>query len=133
MEFIINVMSKVFPDFQMQWLVDETKKNITKELDFLQEGKNAEKVSELFRNYTWLKVPKIYWEYSSERVLVMEYVTGGQVNDVKYLEVSHYIMFWRFLWSYIHILVLNSLMWPLIYLNFLLTWDIIIFLNTIIQ
>ncbi|CAG9562773.1 unnamed protein product [Danaus chrysippus] len=86
MEFIINVMSKVFPDFQMQWLVDETKKNITKELDFLQEGRNAEKVSELFKNYTWLKVPKIYWEYSTERVLVMEYVTGGQVNDVKYLE-----------------------------------------------
>ncbi|CAG5028468.1 unnamed protein product [Parnassius apollo] len=86
MEFIINTMSKVFPDFQMQWLVDETKKNITKELDFLQEGKNAEKVSALFRDYKWLKVPKIFWDYSTERVLVMEYVTGGQVNDVKYID-----------------------------------------------
>lgn len=88
MEFIINTMSKVFPDFQMQWLVDETKKNIAKELDFLQEGQNAEKVAELFSNYKWLKVPKIFWDYSTERVLVMEYVYGGQVNDVNYIDVS---------------------------------------------
>lgn len=86
MEFIINTMSKVFPDFQMQWLVDETKKNIAKELDFLQEGQNAEKVAELFSNYKWLKVPKIFWDYSTERVLVMEYVYGGQVNDVNYID-----------------------------------------------
>lgn len=88
MEFIINAMSKVFPDFEMQWLIDETKRNIAKELDFVQEGRNAERVAELFKNYTWLKVPKIFWDYSTERVLVMEYVNGGQVNDVKYIDVS---------------------------------------------
>lgn len=88
MEIIITTMSKVFPEFQMQWLVDETKKNIAKELDFLQEGHNAEKVASLFSHYKWLKVPKIYWDYSSERVLVMEYVNGGQVNDVTYIDVS---------------------------------------------
>ncbi|XP_030023635.2 aarF domain-containing kinase 1 [Manduca sexta] len=88
MEFIINTMSKVFPDFQMQWLVEETKKNIAKELDFLQEGHNAEKVAALFSNYKWLKVPKVFWDYSSERVLVMEYVYGGQVNDVNYINKS---------------------------------------------
>lgn len=88
MEFVILTMSKVFPDFEMQWLIDETKKNITKELDFLQEGRNAEKVAALFKDYKWLKVPKIFWEYSTERVLVMEYFTGGQVNNVKYIDVS---------------------------------------------
>ncbi|CAK1555355.1 unnamed protein product [Leptosia nina] len=89
MELLINIMSKVFPDFQMQWLVDETKKNIAKELDFLEEGKNAERVAELFKHYTWLKIPKIFWEYSTDRVLVMEYVTGGQVNDLKYIEKNN--------------------------------------------
>ncbi|KAM3964897.1 aarF domain containing kinase 1 [Aphomia sociella] len=86
MEFIITTMSKVFPEFQMQWLVDETKKNIAKELDFLQEGKNAEKVASMFKHYKWLKVPKIFWDYSTERVLVMEYVVGGLVNDAKYID-----------------------------------------------
>lgn len=88
MDLCIKVMSKIFPEFQMQWLVEETKKNIAKELDFIQEGKNAEKVAEIFKNYSWLKVPKIYWDYSTERVLVMEYVHGGQVNDFNYVVVS---------------------------------------------
>lgn len=87
-ELIVLTMSKVFPEFQLQWLVDETKKNITQELNFINEGKNAEKVALLFKDYKWLKVPKIYWNYSSERVLVMDYVEGGQVNDVKYIDVS---------------------------------------------
>ncbi|CAH0675536.1 unnamed protein product [Chilo suppressalis] len=86
MEFVLKTMSRVFPDFQMQWLIDETKKNLEKELDFIQEGHNAEKVASLFKNYEWLKVPKIFWDYSTERVLVMEYITGGQVNDIKYVE-----------------------------------------------
>lgn len=87
MEFIIKSMSIIFPDFQMQWLIDETKKNIAKELDFIQEGHNAERVAKLFSDYKWLKVPKIFWEYSTERVLVMEYVDGGQVNDIEYIDV----------------------------------------------
>lgn len=88
MDFVLKTMSKVFPDFQMQWLIDETKKNIEVELNFVQEGKNAEKVACLFKKFKWLKVPKIFWDYSSERVLVMEYVNGGLVNDVNYIEVS---------------------------------------------
>lgn len=59
MEYLVKIMSFVFPEFKFQWLVDESKKNIPKELDFHQEGQNAEKVSEIFKNYDWLKIPKI--------------------------------------------------------------------------
>lgn len=48
MEVLCKVMSWVFPDFKMQWLVDETKKNLPIELDFVNEGKNAEKVISFF-------------------------------------------------------------------------------------
>lgn len=44
MEILCKLMSLVFPDFKMQWLVDESKKNLPIELDFLNEGRNAEKV-----------------------------------------------------------------------------------------
>lgn len=44
MEYLCKIMSIVFPDFKMQWLVDESKKNLPIELDFLNEGRNAEKV-----------------------------------------------------------------------------------------
>lgn len=51
MEVLVKMMSWVFPDFKFQWLVDETKKNLPIELDFLHEGKNAEKVMRRLRNY----------------------------------------------------------------------------------
>lgn len=86
MELGCKILGWVFPDFKMQWLVDESKKNLPIELDFLNEGRNAEKVAGLFKSYKWLKVPKIYWEHSSDRVLVMEYVEGGQVDDREYME-----------------------------------------------
>ncbi|XP_031825652.1 aarF domain containing kinase 1 [Nomia melanderi] len=86
MSALVKITSLVFPDFKFDWLVDETKKNIPKELDFMQEGKNAEKVQSIFSHYHWLKIPKIYWDISSHRVLTMEFVEGGQVNDLKYIQ-----------------------------------------------
>lgn len=59
MEVLVKIMSWVFPEFKFQWLVDETKKNIPQELNFVQEGHNAEKVAKMFQNYSWLRVPKV--------------------------------------------------------------------------
>lgn len=86
MEILVKIMSIVFPDFKIQWLVDESKKNLPIELDFLNEGQNAEKVAEMFKEYKWLKVPRIYWKYSAPRVLVMEYTEGSQVTDLNYIK-----------------------------------------------
>lgn len=40
----------------------------------------------MFKDYQWLKVPSIFWDISTKRVLVMEYVTGGQVNDLEFID-----------------------------------------------
>jgi aarF domain-containing kinase len=45
MEILVHLMQLVFPDFKMDWLVEESKKNLPIELDFVNEGKNAERVS----------------------------------------------------------------------------------------
>lgn len=42
----------------------------------------------MFKDLKWLKVPKIFWEISTKRVLVMEYLTGGQVNDLDYFRAN---------------------------------------------
>lgn len=49
-------MAYLFEDFKFQWLVDETKLNLPKELDFTIEAENAKKVQELFSQFQWLKV-----------------------------------------------------------------------------
>ncbi|XP_063146249.1 aarF domain-containing protein kinase 1 isoform X1 [Candoia aspera] len=86
MEILILVVKQIFPDFEFMWLVEEAKKNLPLELDFLNEGKNAEKVAYMLRCFDFLKVPKIYWELSTRRVLFMEFMEGGQVNDKDYME-----------------------------------------------
>jgi aarF domain-containing kinase len=76
MDFLVRVVNYAFPQFEFMWLADELRKNLPLELDFLQEGHNAEKVSNLFAHLNWLKVPKIYWPLSTDRVLIMEYCSG---------------------------------------------------------
>ncbi|XP_035665840.1 aarF domain-containing protein kinase 1-like [Branchiostoma floridae] len=85
MELLANIVAKLFPEFQFLWLCDEAKKNLPKELDFLQEGQNCEKVERILKKYSYLRVPKIYWELSTERVLTMEFCQGGQINDLEYM------------------------------------------------
>ena len=67
------------------WLANEMKINMPLELDFTQEARNVEKVTRIFRDFDWLKVPEIFWEHTTSRVLVMEYCTGCHINDVENL------------------------------------------------
>ena len=86
MHFLVRVVNWVFPTFEFMWLAEEMEKNLPLELDFREEGKNAEKVSKMYANYEWLKVPKIYWEFTSKRILVMEYCSGSHITDKEYIE-----------------------------------------------
>ena len=86
MELLLHGVNFVFPGFQYMWLAEETKKNLPLELDFIHEGRNCERVERLFKHLKFLKVPKIYWDLSSERVLTMEFCEGGKVNDREYMK-----------------------------------------------
>ncbi|KAJ8979444.1 hypothetical protein NQ317_006758 [Molorchus minor] len=76
-------------EFKFQWLVDQSKKNIPQELNFVQEGHNAEKIAKLFEDVDWLKVPSVRWDLTTSRVLTMDFVEGGQVNDLKYIQKNN--------------------------------------------
>ncbi|XP_004699113.1 aarF domain-containing protein kinase 1 isoform X1 [Echinops telfairi] len=86
MEVLVLAVKQLFPEFEFMWLVEEAKKNLPLELDFLNEGRNAEKVAQMLKHFDFLKVPQIDWELSTKRVLLMEFVDGGQVNDRGYME-----------------------------------------------
>lgn len=61
MEYLCKMMSIVFPDFKMQWLVEESKKNLPIELDFLNEGRNAEKVTPKSKYCDWQQL--VFWNF----------------------------------------------------------------------
>lgn len=57
-QVLLLVVKQIFPDFEFMWLVEEAKKNLPLELDFLNEGRNAEKVAHMLKNFDFLKVRK---------------------------------------------------------------------------
>ncbi|MEA1985367.1 MAG: AarF/ABC1/UbiB kinase family protein [Euryarchaeota archaeon] len=57
-------------------IVDELSRSIHAELDYTQEARNIERFLHNFRNDPNIKIPKVYWGYSSKRVLTMEYIDG---------------------------------------------------------
>ena len=60
------------------------------ELDFRSEGRNADIFRKNFASEPQLKVPDIYWEFSSEKVLVMERVYGIKIDDIDALDEAGY-------------------------------------------
>ncbi|XP_056152382.1 aarF domain-containing protein kinase 1 [Lampris incognitus] len=85
MEVLLRSVHWLFPDFAFMWLVEEAKKNMPLELNFLNEGRNAERVAEMLALFPFLKVPQIHWDLSTKRILTMDFVEGGQVNDRDYM------------------------------------------------
>ncbi|KAK2150013.1 hypothetical protein LSH36_427g03001 [Paralvinella palmiformis] len=86
MELLVHLVSWIFPEFNLIWLAEETKKNFPIELDFYNEAKNCERMKELLSYCDYLKIPKVYWDFTTNRVLTMEYCEGAQVNDVEYIK-----------------------------------------------
>jgi ubiquinone biosynthesis protein len=62
-------------------LVDHFSKVLTLELDFYFEGRTMDLVRKNFQRNTGIHVPKVHWELSLNRVLVMEYIEGVRLSD----------------------------------------------------
>ncbi|GMS80290.1 hypothetical protein PENTCL1PPCAC_2465, partial [Pristionchus entomophagus] len=86
MQLMVKITDFIFPDFKLQWLVDEVKKNLPLELDFLHEASNAEKMRSKFGHLSFLKIPTMKLSHSSSRVLTMEFCEGEHINKVDYLK-----------------------------------------------
>jgi len=78
---------KGFINFRM--LFQELKQVIQRELDFKKELETAVYFQQRFQNVTGLKIPKVYPELSTSKVLVMEWVEAVRVTDVEFLEQNH--------------------------------------------
>ncbi len=70
-------------------LIEEFSKQMRKELDFVLDGKNAETIALNMKDMPEVKIPKIYWEHSGPRLLVMEYIEGVRIDDVDVLKEKH--------------------------------------------
>ncbi|WML67510.1 MAG: protein kinase UbiB [Methanoregula sp. SKADARSKE-2] len=74
----------VFPEtrvYNPSGMVQDFAQQIVKELDFTRDARNMDRMTRNFREVPGVRFPKVYWQYSSAHVLVMEFIEGVRIDD----------------------------------------------------
>jgi len=69
-------------------VIEEFARTLERELDFTIEASNMERVAAQFVNDRSIYIPRVYSDYSSVRVLTMEFIDGIKVSEVERLRVT---------------------------------------------
>jgi len=88
---LVRFCERYFPvakQYDLETLYQEFSFLLYQEIDYIQEALNADRFQYNFRNYPRIKVPKIYPEYTTKKVLTMDYLPGIKINDRQSLEAS---------------------------------------------
>ena len=89
LEGVVRLVDRMFDDFKWGWIVDEIAPNLPKELDFEHEGKNAEAAEKAIQKAGLSAdciVPKVHWDLTASRVLVMDFEEGHSATDIREIE-----------------------------------------------
>lgn len=62
-------------------MVQEFEENIRRELDFVRDGQNADRLRENMRPIQGVRIPRVYWHLSGPHLLVMERIDGVRADD----------------------------------------------------
>ncbi|KAK1439759.1 hypothetical protein QVD17_05579 [Tagetes erecta] len=71
-------------------IYDECEKILYQEIDYINEGKNADRFRRDFRNIKWVRVPQVFWDYTATKVLTLEYVPGIKINNLDAIKQRGY-------------------------------------------
>lgn len=85
-KFLLKVAAIMHPKFNFSWILDDLRETLEQELDFMNEGKNAEKCAQQLSKLKYVYIPKVFWEYCSDRVLVTEFIDAIKISDVDKLK-----------------------------------------------
>jgi predicted unusual protein kinase regulating ubiquinone biosynthesis (AarF/ABC1/UbiB family) len=81
--FVLRILAWVESNFDFRVVAREMLKYVPMELDFVNEGRNCERIGSNFAARSDVMVPKVYWEFTSRRVLTMEFMEGVKVTELK--------------------------------------------------
>jgi len=60
------------------------------ELDYRREGRNADRFRANFAGESHLYIPQVHWDFSTQRVLVLERIHGVKIDDIRALDAAGY-------------------------------------------
>ena len=76
--------------YQVRKMMAEFSNSLLAELDYQTEGRNGERIAKQFQDNPEVVIPKIYWDYSTNKVLTMDYISGVKVNQIETLKEERY-------------------------------------------
>lgn len=71
--------------YHLRDAVDELSRALLNELNYLEEARNAEKIK-ANNKLPYIYIPNIYWDYTTKRVLTMEYMAGIPLSGLVQLD-----------------------------------------------
>ncbi|MBC8081460.1 MAG: AarF/ABC1/UbiB kinase family protein [Gorillibacterium sp.] len=64
-------------------VLSELSKSMMDELNYTHEGRNADKIARQFQHHPHIHIPKVYWNYTTSKVLTLEWLEGIQLGDLQ--------------------------------------------------
>jgi predicted unusual protein kinase regulating ubiquinone biosynthesis (AarF/ABC1/UbiB family) len=91
LKFVIRVIMR-FVDtrkfIDLMGVYREFERTVYEEIDYITEAANAKRFKEMFKDDPAIYIPRVYDEYTSHRVLVLEWINGIKINDYAALEAE---------------------------------------------
>ncbi|MCD6172814.1 MAG: AarF/ABC1/UbiB kinase family protein, partial [Sulfurimonas sp.] len=85
---IASMFDNAFVDYGINSILDvikEFERSIKNELNFKLEAMNLTRFEDMFKNDNRIKVPKLYKEYSTNKIIMMEFIDGIKVSNIEEL------------------------------------------------
>lgn len=67
-------------------LSDEFGRTLFCEIDYLREGRNADRLRRILRSKPRVRVPRVIWKYTGRHVLTLEYIGGTKISQAQKLK-----------------------------------------------
>jgi ubiquinone biosynthesis protein len=86
LESFAERVERYYPQYRVynpRGIIADFAVQIRKELDFLRDGRNADRLRFNMQDLEKIRVPEISWEYSTGRLLVMEFIEGVRIDHVE--------------------------------------------------
>lgn len=81
LRFIIRILRALYRHINLDVIYSEFSRIIHEELDYIQEGKNAETFARNFTNNPKIRIPIVYWPFTTSKVLILEYLEGIKITN----------------------------------------------------
>jgi predicted unusual protein kinase regulating ubiquinone biosynthesis (AarF/ABC1/UbiB family) len=86
---LVGAVNRFFPqaneNADWEGMLHEFSETVSEEMDYEQEGRNADRFRESFKSWRVIRVPKIYWSHSTRHILTMDFIRGTKVVDLEAL------------------------------------------------